>query len=254
MEIRRVSVTDAELLEDGWLVRGAGVRRMRRVLRLRPSDVVDLLIPGKGLYRVRLVGYAGREEAVVQTIQRLPTVDPKRLLTLVMPPLKHEKIDEVLRRGVELGLSRYIPLEAERAVVHIDPSRWSRRVQRWQRIVQESLESSGCSRRFIIEAPMDLAGVLAAAPSEAVVMAPVEPRRGIAEISIWAWVQEQTAGPAIPDAIYLLLGPEGGWSDREIKLIRERVVCVHLGRRTLRSVTAALAAMAHLAPLLDPPP
>lgn len=251
MEPRRILVENAEFLEEGWLLSGESVVRMRRVLRLQPGDEVEILLVERGRFLVRLEAYTGREQALLRPLRQLPTADPERSIFLAMPLLKHEKIEDVLRQAVELGISGFFPLITDRTVVQVGPERWSRRQKRFERICRESLESSGCARRITIHDPVTFEDFVTGHADEPVMVAPVEPRKNLRVPAIWEWVNRIIQEGVYPDTLYLIVGPEGGWSEKEVTVLKQVSTLVHLGKRTLRSPTAALVALSHLVPLVE---
>jgi 16S rRNA (uracil1498-N3)-methyltransferase len=249
MERRRIYTPDWTVLEESGrvLCRGPAVERMRRVLRLKPGDALEA-IPGDGwLYRVRVVAFPSNQQAVLQVEARVrPPTEPVRPVYLGVGFLKHDRLDEVLRQATELGVTHFVPLITLRTVVQPKPERWSHRYRRWLHLAAEALESSGRTRLPVIFEPMTPTAFLEKVPPDAVVLWLVEPRHERPGLPLWLYLREHPAEPAGGWA--LVIGPEGGWDPSELDAVREdsRIVWTHLGPRTLRTPTGALAALALL--------
>lgn len=248
MERRRIYTPDWTVVEESGqvLCRGPAVERMRRVLRLRPGDALEA-IPGDGwLYHVRVVTFPSDQAAVLQVEARVqPPTEPARPVYLGVGFLKHDQLDEVLRQATELGITHFAPLVTRRTVVQPKPERWDRRYRRWLRLAAEALESSGRTRLPVIFEPMAPSAFLEKVPPDAVVLWLVEPRHERPGPALWEYLHGHPTEPSGGWA--LVVGPEGGWDPEELDAVADpRLVWVHLGPRTLRTLTGALAALALL--------
>ena len=161
---------------------------------------------------------AGRESALqLGLAQGLPEAD---------------KMDWIIQKATELGVAWIQPVTCERSVVRLSGDRAARREAHWQRVAIAACEQCGRTRVPEVRPTLAFSNWLAA-PAEA-------PRWMLA-----------TDGPAIatrdaaPSPLELVVGPEGGFSERERQLL-ELSACepVSIGPRVLRTETASLAALA----------
>jgi 16S rRNA (uracil1498-N3)-methyltransferase len=216
-------------------------RHLRDVLRLRRSD------------EIYVFDGDGREfRCAVQTIKKDSTdltviaeVEPTRAespldLTLAIALLKHEKFDLVIQKATELGVSRFIPLDSERADVRLRDSREAhKRVTRWRRIALEAAKQSGRARVPEIMAPLTFTFLLMSAVEEK--ESPNMATRLMFAERGGRSLRETIASFDRPTKMVALVGPEGGWTDEEIELARAGGwKIVTLGGRTLRAETAAI--------------
>jgi 16S rRNA (uracil1498-N3)-methyltransferase len=150
-----------------------------------------------------------------------------------------EKLDLVVQKATELGVSRIVPLAAERSVVRLDAARGERRAERLRRIAQESARQ--CCRASVpaIDLPRSLAGLaelLADEPERRAVL--LDPAEGELRLS------QAARGAA---RILIAVGPEGGFTARERALATSAgFLAASLGRLVLRTETAGLAALSVL--------
>lgn len=198
--------------------------KLRKVLRLSPGAQIAVLPNDGSLIRCELKVHTAMPLEVVY-----PETEPSLKLTLAQALPKGDKLDEIIRACTEIGVSRFILFPSERTVVKWDEKKTRDRLHRLQVIAKEACEVSFRTRLPAIELSKDLADVLKREP-EAIVLSEVE---GVAPSLM-----------RTGDAMTIVVGPEGGWAGRELKLIGDRGVT--LGPRVLRVDHAGAAAAAIL--------
>ena len=214
-------------IEDGRArLSRAQLHQLKHVLRLRDGDELAVFDGKGGEWLATL--QAGAAELTRPTDN---AVEPETQLTLFQALIKPARFELVLQKGTELGIVRFVPFVAERSVAG------GERAARWRSIVIEAAEQSG--RRVVpeVSSPLTFDQALAEATSSGVPFMPWEgadrPRLG----SVHRHCRH----------LSLIIGPEGGFSQGEVDRARARgAVTVTLGRRVLRSETAAIAAAALL--------
>jgi 16S rRNA (uracil1498-N3)-methyltransferase len=204
-----------------------------RALRLRPGDAL-VVFDGRG----------GEYEAVIQRIDR-DRVEVKTGayhaedreaplgIGLVQGLPEADKMDWILQKSVELGVSWVQPVVCERSVVRLSGERAARREAHWQRVVVAACEQCGRNRLPALRPTLAFRD-WAAQPSQAArwMLAP-----GAGE--------SLAARPAPAGPVELLVGPEGGLSERELDIAATiGFAALALGPRVLRAETAPLAALA----------
>ncbi len=205
-----------------------------RVLRLRDGDPL-VLFDGRGGELAARLQVRGRDALAVRGEYHVLERESPLSLVLVQALASGEKMDWIVQKAVELGVSALVPLQAERSVLKLSGDRAHKRVAHWRQVAISACEQSGRNRVPEIEPITGLREYLAsAAVGSRLVLTPVDGRR--------------LASLARPDAaLHLLVGPEGGWSDEELAMCRATgCVPVGLGPRVLRTETAGLAAVAAL--------
>jgi 16S rRNA (uracil1498-N3)-methyltransferase len=220
---------------------------LRNVLRLKTDDVV-LLFNGKdGEWRAALAE-RGKGTALILTKQVRPQT-PASDLHLLFAPLKHERLDYMVQKAVEMGVSRLQPVLTQ----HTQVSRMN--VERMRANAIEAAEQCGILTIPEVSAPLPLNRVLAsrspdrllvfcdedadvANPAEALSTARVTPS---AMLPLTMGTDSRTSEP-----IAVLIGPEGGFAEEERAALLKlpNIVRLSLGPRILRADTAAVAALA----------
>ncbi len=210
-------------------------RYLGRVLRLGLGDVVSLFNGDDGEWQARIVTMS-RDSVTLLPFARQDTPVESPLRThLVQGISRGERMDFVVQKATELGVKRITPVFTDHGMVKLDAARAEKRRAHWQRIAGSACEQSGRVRPPLVDVPQSLNdwfGGGQAAGSTQLILAP-----GASE------ALSATAG--IGEKLCLLVGPEGGFSARELE---DSAMCgfraVSLGPRVLRTETAALAALA----------
>ena len=235
-ELRRLLIEPQRLPgPGGWLeLQRQEQHYLQRVLRLRSGDRFAIC-DGVGNLHAAELGAAGQVRQG-QTLQQIAR--PQPLLTLLAGLLRREQ-DTMLRMATELGVDRFLPLQAERSV----PEPGERRQERWQSQLREASEQ--CERLWLPALlPIQAATTALASPE------PVGGQR-------WIAVTREEFAPLLIDELgsisttagewQLACGPEGGWSDQERQLASlHGWRPVSLGSSILRAATASVAALSLL--------
>jgi len=211
-----------------------------RVLRLREGDEVVLFDGRGGQYSARL------EIQGKQAYAQLGAYDPREaelpgrvILAQALP--SGDKMDWVVEKAVEVGAAAIQPLAAARSVLRLSGERLEKRVQHWRRVAIAASEQCGRNRIADVGAPVTPQQWLERPVEDGTVRLLCDPD---AELRLTEWA----AGVGTPPTtIELLVGPEGGWSNKEYALAREHGVCmVRFGDRILRTETAGTALISAL--------
>jgi 16S rRNA (uracil1498-N3)-methyltransferase len=151
-------------------------------------------------------------------------------------------MDEVVEGAAEWGVRALIPVSSERTVVKF-VDREERKAERWKQVARAAAEQCKSGRVPEIAPPCPLASLLADPPAGRLVVLSEHGGRALKDI-----LAEASIPPAgTPEEWVLLLGPEGGWSEKELEAITAAgFEAASLGSQILRAGTAALSAAAIL--------
>lgn len=200
------------------------VEKFRKVLRLEEGSQIAVLPNDGSLIRCEFKARMAHPIGV-----EWPQTESETELTLAQALPKGDRIETVIQMCTEIGVSKFIFFEADRSVVRWDEKKRTEKLRRLNAIAQESAEQSFRVKIPEIAFEADLFSVLKKWP-EAIVLSEVE-------------TLDATLGSFETPSV-LVVGPEGGWSPRELELIGPRGVT--LGPRVLRTDTAGPAASAIL--------
>ena len=208
--------------------------QLHAVLRLKPGATVTLLDGSGSAYPAQIEQLDARHALLVVGDAQPGAAEPRLHLTLFQCSLKADKFEWVLQKGVELGVSRFVPVVSSRSIVR-PLEALARKADRWRAVIREAAEQSGRSRLPELAAPQEYEDAIAAASG----------------LRLLPW--EEIAGDAAPISLAgvksatLLVGPEGGLTQQEARAAQAAGwQLISLGNRILRAETAAIAAAAAL--------
>src|SRR5215469_7838173 len=236
MRLTRVYVDAA--LESGMRLSlpASAAGHLTRVLRLRPGAALILFNGRGGEYAASLERAAGSKATVeVGEHQAIERESPFPL-TLAQGVSRGERMDLVVQKATELGVTRLVPVLTERSVVRLDEEQSDRKSSHWRAIVTAACEQCGRNRLPEVALPAQLREFLRQPAGESVrlLLSPAATRR-----------IEDVPRPA--SSVTVLIGPEGGLSDEEqADALTYGFTAVNLGPRVLRTETAAIVALALL--------
>ena len=215
---------------DGDLTSGAVValrddeRHHARVLRVREGEEVEVF-NGRG------DSYLAKYESsdLIRLMQRTVNREARTAIHLAMAIIQLDKFELVLQKATELGVRSIIPLIAERT--EVKPERYRGKEERWRKIIFEAVKQSGRAVIPTLEAAVQFEEVVGRPGAKIIFDADAE--------------ATAIRPPDHPTTAFI--GPEGGWSDDELRMARDhRCIFQTLGTRRLRAETAAIAATAIL--------
>jgi 16S rRNA (uracil1498-N3)-methyltransferase len=234
---------------DAPLASGATLRLARapsahlaRVLRLRAGARLTLFDGHGGEFEAEIRSVGGEGVSVLVGVHVAIERESPIAITLLQCLTRGERMDWIVQKATELGVTAIVPVHSERSVVRLDGATAERRRAHWQAVAIGACEQCGRNRVPAILATQALAQACDAPPADArrLLLAPEAP-------SSLAAAASPTGSAAARSAFALLVGPEGGLSAAESALaLRSGWSACQLGPRVLRTETAPLAALAAL--------
>jgi 16S rRNA (uracil1498-N3)-methyltransferase len=201
------------------VIEGGDARHLARSLRARVGEEIEVIDPAGFMLTVRLDAVSpDRVEGVVVS-ERLHQPEPPAKVTIAIANLPAPALELVLSRCTEAGAFGFYVFPAERSIAR------GAKPERWKTICREAAMLAG--RLLVPEA-------VASASLQEVLAASAHP------VLLARGVQQTLARLTTPPDLTLLVGPEGGWTDRELALVPLKA---SLGPRNLRADTAALVGL-----------
>ena len=237
--MRRFFVVPEAVQDDIVYFDAETSRHMGKVLRLSAGEQVTVATGDGTAYLVELEqcskdAVTGR---ILERMEQLQETAIEFVLYQGMP--KGDKLELIIQKCTELGVSAVVPVETSRSVVHLDGSKAGKKLERWQKIAQEASQQS---KR--VQVP-----VIGPYYNWKQLLKELEQAEGL---TIVFWEDEQTQSLKAllrsqqekPQRINLVVGPEGGLSEEEVAQLRELgAVSASLGKRILRTETAGMAGL-----------
>lgn len=203
-----------------------------RVLRMQVDQALELFC-GDGHNYPAVIMQADKRKVVVQIkAQRSNPSESNVKIHLGQAISRGDRMDFVLQKSVELGVTEITPLFTERCGVKLSGERLLKKTEQWQKIVISACEQSGRSHVPVVHPALSLEHWLQKLPQAL--------RLTLDPGAATPLAQQQVTA----EQIQLVIGPEGGFSEPEVALTTTyNFHPIRLGPRVLRTETAALAAL-----------
>jgi len=220
MAVRSVYLPEPSILDDRIRIEGDENRHLA-VARVEPNEVIEVF-DGQGTVWTTVVESAGKRETLVRVTQSRKVYRDPVEIVLALAMIRFAAFELALEKAVEVGVTRIIPMLAERS--NAAPGD---RHDRWMRILIEAAKQSKQYYVPVLDPPVKFDEVLPIQATSKILFA------------------ERDGGPlksALSGSpVLYLIGPEGGWSDRELSAARgSGFQAVSLGAAILKAETAAI--------------
>ncbi|AGS07060.1 16S rRNA (uracil(1498)-N(3))-methyltransferase [Candidatus Profftella armatura] len=206
------------------------------VLRVKYKNTIILFNGFGGEYIAKLISI--KKKILIQIISFLfREIELPYTITLVQALPENRKFDLIIEKSVELGVKIIQPIITNRCIIQLNNERIIKKRIRWKNIIISATEQSGRNILPVLAPNIYFNNWLISKISCArILLSP----RGRKKLSCWANNQS-------PQEVELLIGPEGGFTEKEENLAYEcGVIILSLGKRILRTETASLVALAIL--------
>jgi len=252
----RCFFSDTPLTHEGQLIvlQPDETRHIQLTLRLEPGSDVRVT-DGLGHEALAAITSFEADHTTRLTLTRIlqtpsPAEGSRLTLRLFAAFAAKGVMDELIEKGQELGVASFHPLMTERTVVSLAAEKEGKVLERWYKISREAAKQSGNAALIQIARPITLEAALKMIPpgEDILFFHPGPSSRAFEE-----WLRDSRPKSGQASVLNLFIGPEGGFSDREVLKAREasglygiRMTLISLGKSILRVSTAVVAAVAAL--------
>ncbi len=230
-------VSEENRREDLFFITGGDYNHMKNVLRMRTGETV--LVSHSGITSLcRLLGYEDDAAAVeiVEETYRNTELPVEIFLFQGLP--KSDKLELIIQKAVELGVSEIVPVEMHRSIIKLDEKKKSAKRERWQAIAESAAKQSKRSVIPTVSEVLSFQAAMEKMKEMDLLLVPYENENGMSALR--GALQKIQRGMQIG----ILIGPEGGFEPREAEdAVRAGGMCISLGQRILRTETAAITAV-----------
>lgn len=210
---------------------------MTHVMRMRAKEKVSCVDEDGHVYLCSLPDPQVAQLEIEQEIMENHELDVYVRLIYGLPKL--DKFEMVIQKCTELGVSEIVPFLSQRSLIRTDEKRFSKKMERLQKIVKEACEQSQRERLVKITEPMDLKAVLQLEADNKLVAYEEASKQG--ECQNFEACLNQLKPHRV---LNIVVGPEGGLDQSEVEaLVEHGYLACSLGTRILRSETAPLYMM-----------
>lgn len=229
---RRRWIAD-EVFGDKAALTGTHAEHLIRVLRARIGQEFDIV--ADGLVRRGRVSSIADGKVEFELGPEISSSPASANLTVLLAVFKFDRMEWVIEKCTELGVAKIIPVIARRTGAHL-ASAALKRTERWRRIVVQAAEQSRRTAPPEVADPMKLQDAAGLSGDLRVVLSEAEQEMSLKDVL--------AANQNVSDVL-LAIGPEGGWAEDELDLLKKGGwISVSLGPTILRAETAAIAAVA----------
>ncbi len=206
-------------------------------MRYKEGDRVELFNGDGNNYQAIIVSAGKTTQLQVESYAKNDTESPIAI-NLIQALAKGTKLDLVIQKNTELGVTRVTPVSSERTVLQVDQKKAEKKAEHWNRIARSACGQCNRSRIPVIDPVTSLEQWLQQHKDERSILIHPTAEKTIKQIK-----------PAT--SLNILVGPEGGFSTRELQMATDAgVELIKLGPRVLRTETAGFAAISIIQSLL----
>lgn len=231
---------------------GPTARQLKAVLRAAPGDRIRLFDGSGSEWEVE-IDHVGKNEVLAKLISAAePVPEPSVRVTVLLGLARPERIELAIQKCTELGAARFMPVMTERVQGGATGTPSANRLARWRRIAIEAAEQSGRVTVPPVDDPLPVMDAVSRQLADQPLLCLWEEqaseslplREVLSEIKSSEPKEADTSDAPGPAKLSVLIGPPGGFSEREAGAIQSAGArLVTLGPRVLRSETAAIAVM-----------
>ena len=226
-------------VDDSFVITGDDMHHLVRVVRLKRGEVIRVS-SADGLNYLCEVSDITSDELIARVKEEVPSTELSNKNYLFQALPKGDKMETIIEKCVELGVHEIIPVQMKNCIVKLDDKKKKSKLTRYQTVAETAAKQS---KRSIIPKVADFMSFKDAfeyAKSLDVLLLPYESKNGMKDTF--------DALDSIKEgmSIGVFIGPEGGFDSSEIELVRESCRIISLGRRILRTETAAICTLSML--------
>lgn len=237
----RENITDTQITIDS-----EDAKHIKKVLRMGVGDDITVC-DGTGTDYSAKISVIEENRILCDIIKKTKCdAEPDINITLYQGLPKATKMDYIIQKNTELGINKIVPVKMSRCVVKLEnKSAEEKKTERWQKIAYEAAKQSGRGIIPQVGQPMDIDEVIAEVQDDDLVFVPYE-------CETQTRLKDIVTTTHKPINISFIIGPEGGFDITEIEKIKAAgIKTITLGRRILRTETAASAVISMLMYALD---
>ncbi len=228
-----------QIREDKIVITGSDVNHIKNVLRMRTGEQLRISDnEGRDFYCE--IDHMEERQIILHITSQAEDTEPSIKIVLFQGLPKGDKMELVIQKAVELGVSEIIPVSMKNCVVKLDEKKAKAKQARWQAIAESAAKQSKRSIIPRIGHVMKFPEAAEYARKLDVRLLPYENQRGMAH------TREVMGGISKGSTVGIFIGPEGGYDSQEIALVQNEMEMISLGNRILRTETAGLCALSML--------
>ena len=226
-------------IDNSFNITGDDLHHLVRVVRIKKGEIVRVST-SEGVNYLCEVDVANDKELTLNIKEEVPSTELPNKIYLFQAIPKSDKMELIIEKCVELGAYEIIPVEMKNCIVKLDDKKKKSKLSRYQTIAETAAKQSKRSIVPMVHDFMTYKEAFEYAKSLDIVLLPYESKNGMKDT--YDVLDSIEKGQSIG----VFIGPEGGFAPDEIDYALDKCKIVSLGRRILRTETAAICTLSML--------
>ncbi len=226
-------------VENQFNITGDDAHHLIKVVRLKNGERIRVSVSDGPNYICEVSNVVDKE-ITVSVVEEVPSTELPNKIYLFQAIPKGDRMETIIEKCVELGAYEIVPVEMANCIVKLDEKKKKSKLARYQLIARSAAQQSKRSIIPEIHPFMNFKQALEYAKTLDMILLPYESKNGM--LDTFEMLSTVKAGQSIG----VFIGPEGGFSPAEIELAGDDVKLISLGKRILRTDTAAICSLAML--------
>jgi len=226
-------------IDGKFRIEGDDAHHLANVVRLKIGEKIRVSTASEESYLCSVVEVTSTE-LVVQVEDKMDSTELPCKIYLFQAIPKGDRMETIIEKCVELGVTEIIPVEMKNCVVKLDAKKKASRVLRWQAIADSAAKQSKRSAKPVVSEVMSFADAIKRMNECDIKLAPYESKNGMED------TKNAFKRIASGNSISIIIGPEGGFAPEEIDECSKTMDIISLGKRILRTDTAAICTLSML--------
>lgn len=223
---------DEEIVTNEYYLTGEDGRHIARSLRMKEGETLSLCSPSGTVHESIVQSIRDNDVAVKILNSHMSQAEPTTKVTLYQALPKGDKMELIIQKAVEIGVTEITPVISQRCVSRPDKKSLSKKIPRWQKIAKQAAMQSGRGVIPKINECISFREAVSEARGDKIIF------YELGGESVRKLLVEK------PEEISIFIGSEGGFSSEEVMLVQENGGRkATLGKRILRAETAPLVAL-----------
>ena len=228
-----------EPIEGRFTVTGDDMHHLVRVVRIKKGEIIRVSTASGNNYLCSVSDILDKE-LLVDVNEQVNSTELSNKIYLFQAIPKGDKMETIIEKTVELGVYEIIPVQMKNCIVKLDDKKKKNKLSRYQTV---ALTAAKQSKRSIVPAIHDVLSFKEAMEYAAnldLLLLPYESKNGMKD------TYDVINGLQKGQSVGIFIGPEGGFDESEIELVKDKCKLISLGRRILRTETAAICSLSML--------
>ena len=243
--MRKIFIHDNSIIGNKIQISGQDVNHLKNVLRVNIGDEIETCSKESGInYKVRIIEIESDLITCEILEKKEGIVEGNVLLDIYQGLPKSDKMELIIQKGVELGVSSFIPVKLSRCIVKLDPKDEIKKIDRWNKISEAAAKQSGRDIVPEVRNVLDIKQILDIINDYDLFIVCFEEEKDNSiknELEYLKNYKDKDENKNNKYRIGALIGPEGGLAKEEVDLLKENgAKVVTLGKRILRTETAPI--------------